>query len=86
MRVLLVATQCSDVDLHRRRIEGRRRLIPDWYELTWDHVERARASWETPTAADLVLDATQPWEQNEARLREILDTVSGKNELSEPQG
>jgi hypothetical protein len=84
-RVLLVATECSDVNLHRQRIEGRRRLIPDWYELTWDRVERARASWARPTAADLVLDAARPWEENEARLRAILDTVIGKDELPNRQ-
>lgn len=28
--MLLVATECSDVDLHRRRTEGRQRSIPGW--------------------------------------------------------
>ena len=31
----VILTECSDRDLHRSRIEGRQRGIPDWYEVDW---------------------------------------------------
>lgn len=70
--VLVVATSCSDATLHRSRIEGRRRDIPGWHELTWDHVARVVAGWEQPADADLYLDAVEPLEANVARLVERL--------------
>jgi hypothetical protein len=54
---LVVLTQCPDAELHRRRIEGRTRGIPNWYELEWDHVAQARAEWVPLDDVDLVLDA-----------------------------
>lgn len=33
---------CSGIDVHRQRVEGRRRDIPGWYELDWDHVASGR--------------------------------------------
>ena len=45
---LVVMTSCADVDLHRSRVEGRSRGIPNWYELDWEHVARSRASWVAP--------------------------------------
>ena len=69
---LVVLTTCRDPGLHRSRVEGRRRMIPDWYELDWDHVERARASWAPPGDVDLVLEAADPVEENAARLEGLL--------------
>ena len=69
-RVLL--TDCEDPELHRSRVEGRRRGIPDWYELDWDHVARARASWQAPTGADLVLPVTDTLAANAERVRDAL--------------
>jgi predicted kinase len=77
-RMLLVATECSDVDLHRQRIEGRQRSIPDWYELSWKHVARARAGWVTPLSADLVLDGARPWRENAALLQRRIDSVAAE--------
>ena len=47
---LVVMTACADLDTHRARVDGRRRHIPNWYELDWGHVERGpglvdRAEW-----------------------------------------
>jgi predicted kinase len=67
-RALVVATSCTDPELHRSRIEGRRRDIPGWHELTWDHVARVVAGWEPPEDVDLQLDAVEPLEANVARL------------------
>ena len=70
---LVVVTRCSDVALHRRRIEGRRRAIPGWYELDWDHVSGVLAYWTEPAGADLYLDAVDPLAASLSALRSLLD-------------
>jgi predicted kinase len=67
---LVVMTTCADVALHRARVEGRVRGIPDWYELDWEHVQRTRAAWLPPPDVDLVLDASDSVETNADRLRQ----------------
>jgi predicted kinase len=69
---LVAMTSCLDAGLHRQRVEGRQRNIPHWYELDWEHVERARSSWVAPTGLDLVLEAEVPVEENAERLRGVL--------------
>jgi hypothetical protein len=69
---LVVVTNCDDARLHRSRIEGRRREIPGWYELDWDHVARARAEWEGLDDVDVVLDAAATVGRNAGRLRDAL--------------
>jgi hypothetical protein len=73
---LVVMTSCRDAGLHRSRVESRRREIPNWYELDWDHVARARSSWVAPDGLDLVLEAGDPLEENAERLRALLATRS----------
>jgi hypothetical protein len=68
----VVVTRCRDADVHRERVEGRRRDIPGWYELDWDHVAGFVSWWEKPTGADLYLDAIEPLADNLARLGERL--------------
>jgi hypothetical protein len=70
--MVVIATRCSNRALHRSRIEGRQRAIPDWYELDWEHVEQTLAHWEPPDGADLCLDASDPWTGNVSRVRELL--------------
>jgi len=82
VRFLLVLTECNDIALHRSRVEGRRRDIPNWYELSWEHVLRARNGWE-PIGADLVLDATQAVDHNVIQLVQTLDSVSAVKRLHE---
>lgn len=55
---------CSDAALHRRRIEGRDRGIPGWYELTWEDVERVGNGWEPWLDDHLVVDSVSPLEEN----------------------
>jgi predicted kinase len=71
---IVVATCCSDLELHRSRIEGRQRLIPYWYELDWSHVQRSIEGWEQPEHVDLTLDAANNWESNMALLNGLLGT------------
>ena len=75
-RSLVVMTSCRDAGLHRARVEGRQRQIPNWYELDWDHVERARAAWAAPEGLDLILESAAPVEENAERLRLLLATRS----------
>jgi predicted kinase len=69
---LVVMTTCADVDTHRARVDGRRRDIPNWYELDWDHVSAARSSWTAPRGVDLVLDASERVEDNADRVRRVI--------------
>ena len=74
-RVLVVVTRCGDQALHRSRLEGRRRDIPGWHELTWDGVARTLDGWDEPTGADLVLDAVDPLAANVTRVRRLVDAA-----------
>jgi predicted kinase len=73
---VVILTSVHNAELHRSRVEGRQRLIPDWYELDWDHVARARDSWVPPADVDLVLDAADPVEENAAKLQALLGSLS----------
>lgn len=69
---VVVVTSCSEVGLHRQRIEGRTRDIPGWHELDWDHVDGFLARWQPPATVDLELDAAAPFEDNVERLITLL--------------
>jgi predicted kinase len=69
---VVVMTSCSDAALHRSRVEGRQRGIPHWYELDWDHVERARSAWVPPHDLDLVLESEGTVLDNADTLRALL--------------
>jgi predicted kinase len=77
-RLVLVVTECPDAAVHRTRVEGRRRAIPNWYELDWDHVQRARDTWAPVPDPDLVLDSGAPVSQNLRLLHSLLDHVRSK--------
>ncbi len=53
--VLTVEVVCSDVDLHRRRIESRSPNLPGHVMPTWEDV--TRLSYEPWLEADLVVDS-----------------------------
>jgi len=71
-RFRLIECVCRDRDLHRRRLEGRVRGIPGWYEVSWDQVERSRARGEPWVEEHLVLDAVEPFAANLAAARSYL--------------
>jgi 2-phosphoglycerate kinase len=71
--LIVIATYCSDLQLHRSRVEGRQRLIPNWYELDWGHAERSIESWEQPDHVDLTLDAASNWEHNLTLIDRLLE-------------
>ena len=71
-RMIVVVTHCSDRQLHRSRVEGRQRSIPNWYELDWGQVERSIETWAQPAGhVDLILDAATDWEENVALLNAL---------------
>lgn len=61
---LVVECVCSNEIVHRQRVEGRRRGIPGWHEVGWDHVERMRAEFRPVTDKHLTLDAVDPLDHN----------------------
>jgi predicted kinase len=68
----LVLTTCRDETTHRRLLEGRRRDIPGWYELTWDRIQRARQTWTPPPHPDATVDACDDLATNITRLLTLI--------------
>jgi 8-oxo-dGTP pyrophosphatase MutT (NUDIX family)/predicted kinase len=56
---LVIMTECSDLELHRSRVEGRERGIPGWYELDWHHVEQSRERWNPDIGVDVTVDSAK---------------------------
>jgi predicted kinase len=77
-RFYAIETRCSDENVHRARIEGRKRGISGWYELAWENVERSRANFQAWDETELhpgerlVVDAVEPLESNLQRIRQFL--------------
>jgi predicted kinase len=63
---------CTDPGLHRQRVTGRRRGIPGWHEIDWDHVQRMRQEFPPPSSPTLTVDAVDPLARN---LQLVLDHV-----------
>ncbi len=62
MRVIEVI--CTDADVHRNRLAGRRRFIDGFPEPSWQDVLARQRQWEPWTEERLTLDSTQPLEHN----------------------
>lgn len=71
-RFIMILTVMSNAELHRSRIDGRDRGIPNWYELDWRHVQRSMATWDPPDNVDLTLDGVDSTEANAGRLATVL--------------
>jgi predicted kinase len=65
----VIECECSDVALHKERVEARTRAIPGWHELRWEDVEQSRAAYEPLRCEKLVVDACEPLTDNLARVR-----------------
>ncbi len=62
-RVIVCA--CSDRDLHRARLEHRKRGIPGWHDGgNWANIEQRLAEFPPWTGEVLTIDAAQPLAQN----------------------
>lgn len=87
---------CSDPDLHRRRLEGRRRDLPGLPEPTWASSEARRPGLAAWTDQRLVLDSVREPESNvevaleylrTARVRTMARRIAAEDaELSERLG
>lgn len=71
-RFAVIECVCSDIDVHRSRVDGRQRAIPGWYELEWDRVERGRQLYEPLPEPKVVIDATESIDANLDRVRRHL--------------
>lgn len=60
----VVECVCSDIELHRARVEGRRRDIPGWYELDWVRVLRGREAYRPLDGPKVVVDAADRLDDN----------------------
>jgi predicted kinase len=65
----VVECVCTDLDVHRSRIEGRVRGIPGWEELRWEWVLDTRNSYQPLACEKIVVDAVDPFDTNLARVR-----------------
>ena len=68
-QLFVVECVCGDEKVHRERLEGRRRGIPGWHEVGWDHVERMRVEFPSLTHQHLTVDAMDPVAENLAAVR-----------------
>lgn len=63
-----IETICSDIVLHQRRVEGRKRGIPGWHDtVDWSHVESMRSTrevWTADQGKHLTIDAVCPLNEN----------------------
>jgi ADP-ribose pyrophosphatase YjhB (NUDIX family)/predicted kinase len=71
-RFIVIMTECSDTELHRSRVDDRKRGIPDWYEFDWSHVEESRKSWDPNMTVDLTVDTAEPLSTIQRVLRDRL--------------
>jgi len=55
---------CSDIEVHRSRLEQRQRNIPGWHELQWSDVEFVRSYYVPWDEERLILDSVNSIDQN----------------------
>jgi hypothetical protein len=55
---------CSDIGVHRERLEKRQRNIPGWHELKWTDVEHVRSYYAPWDEERLFIDSIKPIEEN----------------------
>ncbi len=77
VEVLIIECILSDRAAHRARMEGRKRGMPGWPELSWADVERVGVDFEPWREDHLVLDAARPIAENVESLAEYLADRTG---------
>ncbi len=72
---VVIATVCTDPELHRARASSRDRNIEGFiYEPSWSDIEHMRSSWYVPFPnPDIVLDDVEPPEVNRNRVLGLLN-------------
>lgn len=79
---VVIVCECSDLDTHRRRLEGRTRGIAGWPELQWSDVESSRGRWEEWSEVHLTLDSMDDKDVNVARALDYVRARIHETELS----
>lgn len=74
VRLTVIEVVCSDLALHRRRLEERVRGIAGIEEPDWASVERRRAEYEPWAERPLVLDSVNDLSSN---IKQALEVVAG---------
>jgi predicted kinase len=64
LRPRLIETICSDLVLHRRRVEGRQHASPGSYPPTWTDVQQCRREYQRWESEHLVIDSAAGFEDN----------------------
>lgn len=64
---IVIECICSDETFHKMQLARRKRQIPGWHELDWEEVEKVRKYYSPWQEERLVLDLTDPFEENLAR-------------------
>lgn len=70
--VAVIEVVCSDIQVHRRRLERRSRNIVGFEEPTWEAVQQRRSEYEPWTDHRLVLDSVADVVSNVTKAREYL--------------
>jgi predicted kinase len=70
-----IEVQCSDADVHRRRLQGRRRGIEGFYEPSWNDVRRRLEEFAAWTDGRLTLDSMDPRQDNLEAALKYLDRL-----------
>lgn len=55
---------CSNLDIHKQRIESRNRHISGWYELTWNDVLKTKKAFQPLQENHLILDSMDDLDDN----------------------
>jgi predicted kinase len=70
-----IEVQCSDPDVHRRRLEARRRGIAGFYEPSWNDVQRRREEFAAWIDDRLALDSMDSRQDNLVTALKYLDRL-----------
>jgi predicted kinase len=64
-----VHCECSDLVVHRARLEGRKRGIPGWHDAgVWSNVEKRKAAFPPWPEGTFTIDTAAPHEENLAAI------------------
>ena len=73
---IVIECICSDIKIHKSRLQNRVRGIEGWHELDWGEVERVRSYYQGWEQDRLVLDSVQPPEILLKEARQYLQKVA----------
>jgi predicted kinase len=63
---------CSDEDVHKERIQSRKRNIESWYELAWEDVLSIKGNYQSLMSECLIVDSINNLSANIERAKEYV--------------